>query len=486
MYRVPSFTMLVLCGSIASLLPAQEPPSGIEAAAAIEKTLVDAITRNEKSVVAVARVRRERPGEIFPFETRPDPFGRRATPLAPPQPTDPDFIPNEYGTGVVVGPGLILTVGSLLGDESDYYVTTAEHKVYKATVKAADPRSDLAVLAIDAVNLPPVTFGNADDVKRGQIVVSLGNPWAIARDGQPSASWGIVANLHRKAPASPSEADPTGRPTLHHYGTLIQTDARLNLGTSGGPLLNLRGEMIGLCVALAAGPGAEAAGGYAMPVDATFRRAVERLTQGREVEYGFLGVQPANLRQQEVLSGLHGLRVAQLIPGTPAARCGLKPGDVITAVDQTPIYDSDGLILNVGKLPPESVAQLTVLRGGGERTIPVTLSKYAVRGRMIVTRRDPAWRGLRVDYTTAVVDDEGRFPGGMTVADRAVVVTEVVEKSPAWEAGLRRGMLIAQVGRAPVGTPKEFAAAVARNTGPIQLRLAGDTSNPLRTVGPGS
>ena len=252
-------------------------------------------------MVAVARVRREKPGEIFPFDTRPDPFGRRPTPLAPPQPTDPDFIPNEYGTGVVVGPGLVLTVGSLLGDESDYYVTAADHKVYKATVKAADPRSDLAVLAIDAVNLPPVTFGNADDVKRGQIVVSLGNPWAIARDGQPSASWGIVANLHRKAPASPSESDPTGRPTLHHYGTLIQTDARLNLGTSGGPLLNLKGEMIGLCVALAAGPGAEAAGGYAMPVDATFRRAVEKLTQGREVEYGFLGVQPANLRQQEVL-----------------------------------------------------------------------------------------------------------------------------------------------------------------------------------------
>jgi serine protease Do len=483
MYR--TFIIAILCGGIASPLRAQEPPSGIEAVAAIEKTLVDAIARNERSVVAVARVRRERPGETFPFETRPDPFGRRPTPLAPPQPTDPDFIPNEYGTGVIVAPGLILTAGSLLGDESDYYVTAADHKVYKATVKAADPRSDLAVLAIDAVNLPPITFGNGDDVKRGQIVISLGNPYAIARDGQPSASWGIVSNLHRKAPASPSESDPTGRPTLHHYGTLIQTDARLNLGTSGGPLLNLKGEMIGLCVALAAGPGYEAAGGYAIPADATFRRAVERLTQGREVEYGFLGVQPANLRQQEVLSGLHGLRVAQLIPGTPAARCGLKPGDIITAVDQTPIYDSDGLILNVGKLPPQSVSQLTVLRNGDERTIPVTLSKYAVRGRKIVSRSDPAWRGLRVDYTTAVVDEEGRFPSGMAVADAAVVVIEVAEKSPAWEAGLRRGMLIARVGRTPVATPKEFAAAVARSNGPIQLRLAGDDRNPVRTVGPG-
>lgn len=487
MFRASGFTTLVLCGiAVASPLRAQEPPSGIDAAAAIERALVDAIAPNEKSVVAIARVRRERPGETPPFETRPDPFGRRPTPLAPPQPTDPDFVPNEYGAGVVVGPGLILTVASLLGDDSDYYVTTAEHKVYKATVKAADPRSDMAVLSIDATNLPAVAFGSSDEVKRGQIVVSLGNPCAVARDGQPSASWGIVSNLHRKAPASPSEADPTGRPTLHHYGTLIQTDARLNLGTSGGPLLNRKGEMIGLCVALATGPGCDAAGGYAMPVDATFRRAVERLVQGREVEYGFLGVQPSNLRQQEVLSGLHGLRVAQLIAGTPAARSALNPGDIITAVDGAPIYDSDGLILRLGRLPPETVARLTVLRDGDLRTISVTLSKYAVRGRKIVTAPEPAWRGLRVDYTTAVVDDEGRFPGGMTVTDGAVVVTEVVEKSPAWEAGLRRGMLIVRVGRTPVGTPKEFAAAVARSNGPVQLRLAGAETTPVRTVGSGT
>ena len=105
--------------------------------------------------MAIARVRRERPGESFQLETRPDPFGRRPMPLAPPQPTDPDFIPNEYAAGVFVGPGLVLTAAHVLGDESDYYVTTIQHKVYKATVRAADPRSDLAVLAIGATDLPP-------------------------------------------------------------------------------------------------------------------------------------------------------------------------------------------------------------------------------------------------------------------------------------------------------------------------------------------
>ncbi len=115
--------------------------------------------------------------------------------------------------------------------------------------------------------MTPIALGNAAELKKGQIVISLGNPYAVARDGQASAAWGIVSNLGRKAPATPSESDPSGRPTLHHYGTLIQTDAKLNLGTSGGPLLNLKGEMVGLSVVLAAAAGYEAAGGYAIPVD---------------------------------------------------------------------------------------------------------------------------------------------------------------------------------------------------------------------------
>ena len=409
MNRISLIASVVLCGSLVFPLRAQESPSGLDAAAAIEKTFVDVIARTEKSVVAIARVRRERLGEVFQLELRPDPFGRRPMPLAPPQPTDPDFIPNEYAAGVFVGPGLVLTAAHVLGDESDYYVTTIQHKVYKATVRAADPRSDLAVLAIAATDLPAVSFGNGDELKKGQIVIGLGNPYAIARDGQSSAAWGIVANLQRKAPATPSESDATGRPALYHYGTLIQTDAKLGLGTSGGPLLNLRGEMVGLSVALAVAAGYETAGGYAIPVDAAFRRAVETLKRGREVEYGFLGIQPMNLAEEEVLRGVQGTRVLQVIPGTPAARFGLRAGDVIAAVDGTPLHDADGLVLNVGKLPADAVARLSVWRSGTMRTVSVELSKYAVRGRKIVTETDPPWRGLRVEYPTAVVDEEGRL-----------------------------------------------------------------------------
>jgi len=481
-FRRRAVLLLGLFGLWAAPAQAQEQ-SAVEAATAIQRALVDVIAGAEKSVVSIARVRVERPGETFNFEARPDPFGGRAIPAASPEPTDPDFIPNEYGTGVVVGRGLILTAYHVLGEQSEYYVTTHQRKVYRAWIKGADPRSDLAVLGIEAVDLPPIRFGDAAGVKKGQIVVVLGNPYAIARDGQASAGWGIVANLARKAPPVPDESDSSGKTTLHHFGTLIQTDAKLNFGTSGGPLLNLRGEMIGLCVAWAAVAGYESAAGYAMPCDQTFRRVVETLKLGREVEYGFLGIQPGNLRPQELLAGGQGIRVERVVPGTPAARSGLKENDIVTAVNGRPIYESDGLVLEVGKLPIEAVARLAVLRNSRPRTLNVTLAKYPVRGRKIVTTPSPGWRGMRVDYPTAFVDTDPQAESGLAFFDRGVIVIGIEQGTAAWQAGLRRGMLVTHVGRAAVRTPRQFRLQTARSSGPVQLRMA-DEQTPFRTVGP--
>ncbi|MGD0654515.1 MAG: trypsin-like peptidase domain-containing protein [Thermoguttaceae bacterium] len=478
------FIAIMLMGVVVAVSGAlaQEPLSGVEAAA-LEKTLVDVIARTERSVVAIARVHREVTGETLRLELRPDPFDRRPILSSVPLPTDPDFIPNEYGAGVAVDRrGLILTAYHVLGEDSDYYVTTSERKVYKASIKAADPRSDLAVLAIEAADLVPISFGNAGELKKGQIVVSLGNPYAIAHDGQVSAGWGIVSNLSRKAPATPGESDPAGKSTLHHFGTLIQTDAKLNLGTSGGPLMNLRGEMVGLSVALAAEAGYETAAGYAIPVDQTFRRAVETLKQGREVEYGFLGVQPANLAAGEVLSGMHGIRVAQTIPGTPAVKYGLKNDDIITAVDGAPIHDADSFVLSVGKLPVEAVAHLSVIRDGRPRSIEVKLTKYAVRGKKIVTAPDPLWRGLRVEYPSAMMNTEARSAGGQAFAGEGVIVAEVADNSPALKAGLQPGMIVTHVGRTAVNSPKQFSAAVEKISGPVDLSIANDKTNPVRIV----
>lgn len=479
-----AFMFLPAFLTLACLSAAAQEPDGADVVEAMERAMIDAVARAERSVVAIARVRKSQPGETFALEFRPDPFGRRLAPAPDPQPTDPDFIPTDYGTGVVVDArGLILTAHHVLGDDSEYYVTTHERKVYRARVKGADPRSDLAVLAVDAADLVPIRLGDGSQLRRGQLVLALGNPYALARDGQASASWGIVSNLARKAPPSPSEFDPSGRSTLHHFGTLIQTDVRLTLGTSGGPLLNRQGEMVGLCVALAATTGHERAAGYAIPVDDTFRRVLARLKEGREVEYGFLGVRPTNLAPREVHDGLQGTRLSEVVPGTPADRFGLREGDILTAVDGTPVYDADGLYLEVGKLPVESVVQLAILRDGRPRQVDVTLSKYPVRGRKVVTAPPPTWRGLRVDYPTAWLDGARHRPRPAAF-DEGVVVAEVEEHSPAWHAGLRAGTLVSHVEKTAVRTPAQFHAAVAGRFGPVALRLPDDLQRPLRTVPP--
>jgi serine protease Do len=464
-----------------------QQPSGLATAAALEQALVEAIAGAEKSVVAIARVHKERTDNTFRLEDRPDPFGRRIGPPQAPKPGDPDFVPSDFAAGVVIDArGLILTAYHVLADESDYYVTAQDRKVYRAWVKAADPRSDLAVLAIEATDLTPIRLGNAAAVKKGQIVIALGNPYAIARDGQPSASWGIVANLARKAPPQPDETDPLGKSTLHHFGTLIQTDAKLNLGTSGGALVNLRGEMIGLCTSLAATVGYETAAGYAFPVDETFRRVVETLKQGREAEYGYLGIRRPNYVPEGVVAGQPGVRIHDVVAGTPAHRFGLRPGDVVTAVNGVPIYDFDGLVLEVGKLPVEAVARLRVLREGRPLDLDVGLTKYPVRGTKIVTTRPDPWRGMQVDYPTSVVDSSGRPLHGSAAFDGGVAVVEVQEGTAAWKAGLRPGMLVSHIGRTAIHSPKEFREAVAGRSDAVRLRVADDPENPERTVAPGS
>ena len=463
---------------------AAQEPSALAAAAEIEKAVVDAIARAEGSVVAIARVRRPRADETAVLEFRPDPFGRVIATHGGLAPTDPDFVPNQYATGVVIDrQGLILTAYHVLGPDSDYYVTTAKRKVYRASVKGADPRSDLAVLAIAANDLAPITLGDAGLLKKGQIVIALGNPYAIGRDGQVSASWGIVANLARKSTALPDEPDSASRQTLHQFGTLIQTDAKLNLGASGGALVNLRGEMVGLTVALAAAPGYEQAAGYAIPIDATFRRAIDVLHEGREVEYGFLGVRPANIRPQELLQGQHGVRVQDIVAGTPAARAGLKLDDLITSVGGVPIHNTDGLMLEVGRQPAGARTRLRIERSRQPLEIEVALGKYPVQGKKIVTAPTPSWRGMRIDYATVLAEDSPAGTGRANVFEDGVAVVEVAEGSAAWKAGLRPGVVIAQVEQTAVHAPQEFRAAVAGRKGPVQVQLTGhDRAQPTVTI----
>lgn len=482
------FLPVLLTGlSLTSVARAQ--PTGQDAALALQSTLVEAIAAAEDSVVAIARV--------------PKASGIGVSPLGGISADGPDFIPSGYGTGVVVDRrGLILTNYHVLGDveKYDFYVWL-KHRAFKATavspkdggakrikaerVEAADPWFDLAILKIDADNLTPIKFGDAAKLKKGQIVIALGNPHAIARDGDVSATWGIVSNLHRAAPP-PSEAEPlVGRETLHHFGNLIQTDARLPVGSSGGALINLSGEMVGLTSSLAALSNGETDAGFAIPVDDAFKRVVETLKQGQRPDFGFLGVEPKHAI--DVGSDQLGAFVNRVVGGTPAAIAGLRERDVVTHVDGRRLYDGDDLFREVSRLAPGARVEMTVLRNG-RTVLPITVElskKYLDTSRRPYARvEDPKWRGMQLDYVTAIPPETLQFRLEDIPATGCVAVVDVDQDSPAWKAGLRRWTFISHVGDTAVNSPQAFERAVAGQTGDVKVRLYSPTGSEVRTVSP--
>ncbi len=459
--------------------------TGLEIVAAVQASLVEAIATAEPSVVAIATVPHSARLPIPGLEA--DPFGIPFRNAQDNTPANPDFIPHEFGTGVIVdAQGLILTHYKLVSEDAHHWVTLPNHKVYKARIRAADPRSGLAILKIDAEALNPITLGDAQRLRKGQFVVSLGNPYAIARDGQASASWGIVSNLARKAAPLPIPGQRyPKKDTLHHFGTLIQTDAKLNLGTSGGALINLDGQMVGLTTSLAALPGYDSAAGYAIPINQTTRRVIELLKAGREVEYGVLGVSLENLRPSELSQGQQGSRVGYVHEATPAAWVGLRRGDIITHVDEQPVRDADQLMLQIGSRPAESSIRLTVASGEKVRQLQVQLAKYPVQGVKIFTQPRPTWRGLEIEHPSALPEAVHAKLTANRLIDRegCVAISKVAEGSPAWQAGLRRHMLISHVGHTRVRTPTDFRTAVVGQAGEVRLRLTlPETEQPIRMI----
>ncbi len=483
----------------------QESP-GYQAALVVQDAIVEAIARAERSVVAIARVRKQGPEARIPA-LEPDgiPLNRAPLGFADTNPTSPDFVPNEFGTGVVIDrEGHIVTNYHLLGNpaENDYYVWV-QRRPFRVTrvevpqaVRAGDPWTDLAVLQVSADNLEPIQLGDASALRKGMLVIALGNPYAVARDGEVSASWGIVSNLRRAAPTGDQRAQGGSEvESLHQYGTLIETDARLNLGTSGGALVNLKGEMIGLTTSLAALSGYEQAAGFAIPVDEAFRRTIETLKQGRLPSFGFLGVQPEHLSLDERQQGKFGVQVLRVVPGTPADRAGIREEDIITHVNGEIVYDKSTLFCELSKLSPGMHAALTV-----ERRDALLSRRHTIMADVVVSKKfvptarkpfaqvqDPVWRGLRVEYPSAL-PPQLSSAGSMAVdREGCVAVLDVERDSPAWKAGLQRGEYISHVGTLRVDSPEAFYAAVAQETGTVRLQLAslsGDAAIKIVPEGP--
>ncbi len=448
-----------------------QEPRPLDVVSALETAVADAIEQAQPSVVAINRIKSQ-DGETTAIRGRLDLRGARANmAMVGANDADPlsrDYIAFDYGSGVVIGDeGQILTNYHLVEGAGRLIVRASEVDPFDAEIIAADPRSDLAVIApvlpqVDEQGRPllrPLAIGDASTLRQGSFLVALGNPFNVARDGQASASFGILANRARSLiiPPSPDQFQAPATPQLQHLATLFQLDSKLNLGMSGGAVVNLRGELVAITTASANAVGYDPRAGYAVPMDALGRRIAETLKEGKEVEYGFLGIR---------LTGGTNL-VTDVQPGTPAGEGGLVVNDVIIEVNGLPVQDFDSLILAVNAAPVGEPVELRVFREGREVEKTVILSKFPIEdGEIIATNRPAPWRGLRVDYSSVVA------PGQLDAMARGGVgVIEVLSGTPAEAANIRVGSIISTVEGQRVRTPKEFREAVAEHEGePVKLQ----------------
>ena len=231
-------------------------------------------------------------------------------------------------------------------------------------------------------------------LRKGAFLIALGNPFNAARDGTPSASWGILSNICPPARARSIDdlESPPQDPRPDELPHSLQLDSKLNLGMSGGAVINLKGELVGLTTMASSPAGFDAMAGYAIPMDKIIRRAIETLKQGKEVEYGLLGISADPNSSQFVFRGS-----AQL---TGRARDSSRSTTRSSPSTTSRSTDFDSLILAVNAFPAGepfvSRSSAATRRSSG----PIVLAKLAVEGEVIATNRPNAWRGLRVDYTS--------------------------------------------------------------------------------------
>ena len=459
---------------------------------AMESKVEQVIDKSARSVVAIARVERQsnQRQQAFQFQLGfPNTIPRIVSP------EDPDFVPSGFGTGLVWdSDGTIVTAYHVLDDprKNDYFVWYMDRpypaKVIAtpAEVRAGDPYSDLAVLKINAVGIPPMEFAEPAELTKGQLVVHLGNPYAIARDGKVSATWGLISNLKRPVTADLQAAKDASleKGSLHHYGTLIETDAQLELGSSGGALINLDGKCIGMTVSYAAIDGYERQGGFAIPIDDSFRRVVDTLKQGKQPTFGFLGIQPENLLASDRSRGVLGARVSAVVRGMPGDLAGLREGDIVSEVNGVLIENRDGLFRELSRHHPESQIALTVLRRTNVGNRIDTLKLNAKLSKKFIATNRPAysseseslWRGLQVEYATALPSEMLRFSsrGILNATTSPLAVLNVEPNTQAWNAGIRPGYSIIEVDGRVISNPDDFSQYVrSRESQVVRLKIIG-------------
>ena len=295
----------------------------------------------------------------------------------------PQGVQQASGSGVIIAPdGYIVTNNHVVDKADKIVVNTNDHRTFQAKVIGTDPNTDLALIKIEATNLPIVKLGNSDDAKVGEWVLAVGNPFNLTS----TVTAGIVSakgrNIGIIGQEDNQDQNPFGRTsneaprTNKSIESFIQTDAAINPGNSGGALVNTRGELIGINSAIASNNGAYEGYGFAIPINLA-KKVLNDIEKYGAVKRGYVGVSFTELNpdvaEQLKTSVTNGLYVRELVPGGGAEQAGIKAGDVIVKVENNPVYESSDLQERVGELQPGDKVHLTVLRDGAEKSFTVTL-----------------------------------------------------------------------------------------------------------------
>ena len=365
-------------------------------------------------------------------------------------PHAPHGIEQARGSGFIIRQdGLIVTNNHVVKDEKSVKVTLDDGTELNAKVLGTDPRSDIAVLKIDAHRpLPFIQLGNSAEVKPGEWVVAMGNPFGLGG----SVTAGIVSAVSRDIGAGP-------------YDQFIQVDAPINQGNSGGPLFTQDGKVIGMNTAIFSPTGGSVGIGFAIPSD-MIRTVSDQLVATGHVTRGYVGVGTqaitAAMARALHLPETSGALLASVVPGSPAAKAGLQPGDVIEAVNGRKIASPRDLALTVAGVAPGTDAKLQVSRDGQNREVALTVGEQPATEQTAHTRpampdhESHSKLGLALGPLTPDTRDQLQVPDGQEGA----LVRAVQAGSPAEEAGLRPGDVIVGVGNQSVRSPSEATKAI--------------------------
>ena len=417
------------------------------------ETLAARVTPAVVNVTVTSRTKAEANGKQIPedmqqFFGQGGPFGQFFGPHM--QQRQPQ-IEHGMGSGVVISPeGYIVTNNHVVDGAVDIRVTTSNRRVLKAKLIGTDPLTDLAVLKVNATDLASAPWGDSKEVRPGQTVLAFGNPYGF----RFTVTRGIVSAVNR---ANPDSTDPS-KP-----GAFIQTDAAINPGNSGGPLVDARGEVVGINTFLVSPSGTFSGMGFAIPSQIV-RPTVETLIRDGKVSHGHIGIGIADVTPENAKffdNSTTGGVVTQVEPDSPGAKAGLQIGDVITEIDGQKVTDASELQVTVGQKQPGSKITLKVLREGKSMTIPVTLEELGNRqaegsDASANGERKMHW-GIGLGNLTPELREQLQAPHEI----HGAVIEQVQPGSSADNAGLQQGDIILEVNRHKVQSASDVQQALS-------------------------